>query len=101
MPILAPPIPPTAAEVRPLWESDETAIAQGLEGRQVREQMELVSKHWFEQTTNADTESDTDLLDELNNFRHVPFKVVGTRRVRYIRVEPLKPRKINFDEDEA
>lgn len=32
-------------------------------------------------------------------YRHVPFQIVGTRRVRYTRVEALKPRQIVFDEE--
>ena len=100
MPILIPPTPPPVAEVRPLLQSDETAIAQGLEGQQVRDQLELVSKHWFQHTQSIVAEPDADLLDELNDYRHVPFERVGSRRVRYVRIEPLKPRKTHFAEDE-
>lgn len=100
MPVLVLAPPSHAAEVRPFLETDETAIAQGLEGQQVREQIESVSRHWRQQSLDAMGQSADDLLDELNNYQHVPFEFGGTRRVRYVRVNELKPRTIDFGEDE-
>jgi hypothetical protein len=99
MPVLIPHFPPQAAEIRPFWELEESAVAQGLEGQQVREQIEIVGKHWREQSLDALVASDTDLLDELSDYRHPPFEKVGTRLVRYVRITDLQPRKIDFDED--
>ena len=100
MPVLIPTLPSQAAEDRPFWESSETAIAQGLEGQQVREQIESVSRHWREQSLGALGEAAADLLDELSDFRHPPFERVGTLGVRFTRINDLKPRTIIFDEDE-
>ncbi len=93
-------LPPPVTEVRSLLQSDGTAIAQGREGQQVRDKMERVNMHWLQLTQSIVAEPDADLLDELNDYRHVPFERVGSRRVRYVRIEPLKPRKIHFAEDE-
>jgi len=100
MPVLIATLPPQAAEIRPFWESDECAIAQGIEGQQVREQIEFVSQHWRRQSLDTIAERDADLIDELNDYRHVPFERVGTRRVRYTRTNDLRPRKIFFDEND-
>jgi hypothetical protein len=42
-----------------------------------------------------------DLLDEIANYEHVPLSSAGTRRVHYGRIEPLRPREYQYDEDEA
>ena len=39
-------------------------------------------------------------LGEIESYRHVPFKKAGTRSVQYVRVNPLKPRKISIEADE-
>jgi hypothetical protein len=100
MPFISPPCPPQAAEIRPFWELEDSPIAQGLEGRQVREQIEIISKHWQEQSLDALVETDAELLDELNNYRHPPFENLGTIRVRFTKISDLEPRKFVFDEDD-
>lgn len=100
MPVLIPPPPPQTAAICPFDEAEELAIAQGREGRQVRDQVEMVGRHWRQRSLDTVGEPGADLLDELNAYRHVPFERVGTRRVRYVRTRDLQPRKIDIDEDE-
>lgn len=100
MPLLAPAPPPQDASHYSIWESREMPFAQGLEGQQVREQIEFVSRHWREQSLGALGEPATDLLDELRDYKHPPFERVGSLGVRFTRINDLKPRKIIFDEDE-
>jgi len=100
MPVLIPTLPPPAVEVRSLWDEEETAVSQGLEGRQVREQIENVSRHWQQQSLAEPMPSSLDLLDELAQYRHVPFASAGKVRVRFTRITDLKPRQFVFDEDD-
>jgi hypothetical protein len=99
MPLLTAP-PPAAAEVRPFWEVDDLAFLQGDEGQQVRLEIELVGQHWREQALGSLQSEPTDLIDELQQYRHVPFERVGTRRVRFRAAKPLLPRRLTFDDDE-
>lgn len=100
MPVLTPTFPPQSAEVRPLWGNEESATAQGLEGKLVRDQMETVNRHWLAHSREASLDSETDLLDELNDYHHPPFEKVGTIRVRFTKISELQPRQIVFDEDD-
>jgi hypothetical protein len=34
-------------------------------------------------------------------YDHVPLRPAGRRQVRYRRIEPLRPRSFEYDEDEA
>ncbi len=99
MPVLIP-VPPQAAEVRSIWDVEETAVSQGLEGQQVREQIEDVSQHWRQQSLAALVTAPSDLLDQLRSYRHPPFERVGKRRVRYVAIRDLKPPRIEYDFDE-
>lgn len=101
MPVLSPTLPPQAVEVRSLWDVEETAVSQGLEGQQVREQLENVSQHWRQQSLAALVTAPSDLLDQMSSYRHPPFERVGTRRVRYVGIRDLTPRHIECDFDEA
>lgn len=33
-------------------------------------------------------------------YRHVRLSTVGTRQVRYVRIEPLRPRRIVIDDED-
>ena len=53
------------------------------------------------QTSRSSSASPTaEPVDDLENYRHVPFQAVGTRRVSYEKVEPLSPRKVEYVEDD-
>lgn len=94
MPVLVPAIPPPAADVRPFWDADEPR-AEGLEGMQIREQMDIAAEHWRCRTVDAIA----DLAPEESSYRHVPLQDAGRRQVRYVRIEPLRPRTLALDED--
>lgn len=98
MPVLAPTPSVHAADIC-LWKAEETAMAQGAEGRQLREQIESVDRHWRHRSLDTVAGPDAD-LDELSNYRHVPLERVGTRYVRYVRINDLQPRKIVLDGDD-
>lgn len=98
MPVLTPPLPPQVFVVRPLYE--ELAVAQGDEGKQVREQIELISQHWSLQSLTKLTLTNADTVDELNDYRSPPFQSAGVRRVKYVRVKELQPRHFAIEEDE-
>lgn len=40
-------------------------------------------------------------VEEISNYRHVPFQTAGTRSVRYGQIEPLRPRSLEYVEDDA
>jgi hypothetical protein len=86
-------------DVPPFWETNETHVAQGREGQQVREEIAFVKRHWYQQSPHDVEWADANLLDELINYRPVPFERVAPRPVRYVRINDLQPRKIVFDED--
>lgn len=94
MPCLIDHHPPRSAEVCPIFETDELAYAEGSEGQQLRERINSVSQHWEQQMYVYSSDSADDQI------RHVPFAKVGTRKVRYVRIKPMKPRQIVFDEDD-
>ncbi|MCO6459646.1 MAG: hypothetical protein J5I93_30390 [Pirellulaceae bacterium] len=100
MPVLTTALPPQAVEVRSLWDVEETAVSQGLEGRQVREEIENVSQHWRQQPLVALVIAPSDLPDQMSSYRHPPFERAGTRRVRYVGIRDLTPRHIECDFDE-
>ena len=58
-------------------------------------QLDEVLKHWESRTLQSNSDLDQDDF----TYQPVPFEIVGKRRVRYTRIEPLKPRKIELDED--
>ena len=37
------------------------------------------------------------VAEKVDEYQHVPFKKAGTRSVRYVRVSPLKPRKVSIE----
>lgn len=101
MPILTVVPPPQTVEVRSLWETEETAVSQGPEGQLLRQQIENVSQHWRQQSSAVMVTGSTDLQEQLSRYQHPPFERVGLRRVRYIGIRDLKPRRIqcHIDED--
>lgn len=98
MPILVPTIPPQAAEVRPYWEMETPAIAQGNEAEQMQLQFDILKAHWTERSPDADLQ--TDLLDAFDDFGQLPFERVGTVRMRFTEVRDLAPREIDWNIDE-
>lgn len=98
MPVLIPE-PRDTAEVRPFWEAEDTPVSQGVEGQQMREQIQLVSNHWRQQSLGVLASDAPDLLDELRQYHHVPFETVGKIRVRFNGITDLRPRKFDFDGD--
>jgi len=96
MPVLCP--QPVAAEVRSLYELEESPFAQGGEAQLLFTQFDEVRRHWLDHAAQpVPSPEDDDLLP----YRHVPFEVVGTRRVRYKEAGPLKPRRFSIEEDDA
>lgn len=94
MALLCPQAP--AAEVRYLFEPEEIAIGQGDAAIVIRNQFNSVYIQWNDRAQQFEIQD-----DELVPFRHVPFQMVGTRKVRYRYAGPLKPRRIlSDDEDE-
>jgi hypothetical protein len=49
---------------------------------------------------NAPITEASDLLDQLGDYRRPPFERAGVRRVRYIGIRSLKPRRIEIEDDE-
>ncbi|MCA8990658.1 MAG: hypothetical protein KDA88_01700 [Planctomycetaceae bacterium] len=96
-----PTLPPQSVEVRPVWLETESVVPQGPEGQQMRAEIVNVSQHWSQQSMSVLASEEVDLLDQLNNYRHVPFARAGKRRVRYIGIRPLQPRQIDIDLDEG
>jgi hypothetical protein len=39
------------------------------------------------------------ISNEVADYKHVPFRVVASMRVRYGKVTPLRPRRIVLDDD--
>jgi hypothetical protein len=101
MPALIPPSTPQAAEVRPLWDVEETAVSQGREGRQVREQLQDVTQHWRQQSLAAPVFDAGELADLPSEYRHPPFAKIGTVRVRFTGITVLKPRPFVVEEDDS
>lgn len=100
MPFLIPPLPPQSVESRSLWKVEETAVSQGLEGQQIREQIENVSRHWRQHSLASLEAAPSDLLDELSDYQHPSFERAGKVRVRFARITDLQPRQFNFDEED-
>jgi hypothetical protein len=94
--LIQPQLPPTIAEVRPLWGAEFTPTAQGLEGRRLQEALIDVLRHW-------DSRSNGTLSDSAEvapaEYQHVPFRTVGAIRVHYQAPERLRPRRIVLDDD--
>ena len=95
MPLIFLPPPPPPVAARPLWGSEETCQAQGIEGRRVEAQLAEVWQHWHGRIEAVSSE--TQAVDE--NYRHLPFERVGSRRVRYRPTQPLTPRRFTFEDD--
>jgi hypothetical protein len=94
MPVLLP--PPPAAHVRSLWGPEEIAYGQGEAAELMKLNMAEVQKHWRDRAQQSEADED----DEEISYRHVPFEVIGTRKVRYTAIEPLRPRRIVWDDED-
>jgi len=95
MPLIQPQMAVPLAEVRPLLGSDRSPAAQGADGRRLQEQWDDVLRHWYSRS-NGLFESLPEVFAE---YRHVPFRTVGTVRVTYGQPERLRPRRIVLDDD--
>ena len=92
MSVLAP-LPPVA-NIRPLWDAEEPAFAFGLEGRQLRERIHQVARHWHASAVQAAV-ARTQVEPQ---YRHVPLEKVKTIRVRYLPAKPLPPRRFDLED---
>ena len=94
MPVLLP--PPSVAEIRYLSGPEEIAYGHGEAARLVKRNIKAVRKQWRDHAEQPEAEEEDDLMP----YRHVPFEVVGTRKVRYTAGEPLRPRRIVWDDED-
>lgn len=72
MPVLIPHLTPQTVEIRSILNADDTTVSQGLEGRQVRKEIESVSQHWRQQSLSTLEMDSSELLDELSDYQHPP-----------------------------
>lgn len=100
MPVLTYPLSIPTADARSILDVEETAVSQGRDGRQVLEQIETVSEHWRQQSFSVLEAFVSDPHDELSSYRHPIFERAGMRRVRYVAIRDLEPRRIECDFDE-
>jgi hypothetical protein len=87
-------LPPATAEIRPITEEEDGAIAHGRDGYLLRRQMQAAMRQWVDRAERTAQGSEIDHA----SYRHLPFQVVGKRQVRYREVAPLSPRQIDFDD---
>jgi hypothetical protein len=79
---------------------NEFAIAQSQEGQLIREQIEQIHQHWYQRSSTSQGLTITDTINELNEYRSPDFPKAGIRRVKYLSIKTLQPRRFAIDEDE-
>jgi len=95
MPLFCPPAPPV--EVRPAYEFEESAYAQGEAASTIRKNFVVALGHWADRSSFEEESADE---ANLATTRHVPLKIVGKIKVHYRSTRSLMPRRILFDTDE-
>lgn len=83
-------------EIHPLIEVEDAPNAQGDEGRRVHENITVAMRQWYDRANGL---ANSQTFDD-STYRHVPFQIVGTRQIRYVKVEPLRPRRIAIDDEQ-
>jgi len=89
-------VPPPVAEIRPFQESKELPAASGEEGIKLDAQLDVALRHLFDRLDSGAIPDDVEDAD----YRLVPLKRIGTVRVRYKRVRPLLPPRIEPEDDQ-
>lgn len=88
--------PPETAEIRSHAGPEEVRPAESDAAYAIRSNLGEVRRHWLDQSEQPHEELND---DDLESYLHVPLKIVGTRKVRYVRVEQFKPRRHDFEDD--
>ena len=92
MPLLIDPPPEQKQDVLPLCAMHESPVASSADGQTLMQLWEEVSRQWLDKISLNETAWNND-----PEIRHVPFRTVGTIKVRFQKATPMAPRRINIE----
>ncbi len=96
MPVVIDRPPAHIRELGSLYELNKSCTAASSDGMELLRQYTRVRSQWM----NRQGFESPAVQDDLG-YRHVPFRRVGTLKVRFLPAQPMGARSVNLDEDDS
>ena len=84
--------PEQKQDILPLCAMHESPVASSADGQKLMQLWEEVNRQWHDRISLDETTRNNE-----PEIRHVPFRTVGTIKVRFQKATPMAPRRIDIE----
>ncbi len=85
-------LPEQKQDMQPLYALHESPAASSADGQKLLQLCEEINHQWHDRISLDETTPSND-----PEIRHVPFRAVGTIKVRFQKATPMAPRRIDIE----